>query len=87
MTTDYYDKAAYLTVMGAQSRAHVTLTTKQHAVFVESIAAALRIIREKERATFRDTLQGTIALCQEQGMHQAAKVLQVILDMEPSDVS
>lgn len=81
--TDYYDKAAYLTVMGAQSKAHVTLTTKQHAVFVEGIAAAMRIVQERERELFRDTLRGTIALCQEQGMEQAAKVLQVILEMEP----
>lgn len=81
--TDYYDKAAYLTVMGAQSKAHATLTTKQHAVFVESIASAMRIIREKERTGFRGVLEGTIALCKEEGMQEAAKVLQLILDMEP----
>lgn len=84
IAADYYDKAAYLTVMGAQSKAKVALTTRQHAVFVESIAAAMRLIRNKERALFRETIQGTIALCKEQGLDQAVQVLQIILDMEPT---
>ena len=82
---DYEDKAAYLTIMGAQSKAHVTLTTKQHAVFVESVASAMRLVRQRGRESFRETLQGTIALCQEQGLKEAAKVLQLILDMEPGE--
>ena len=83
--TDYYDKAAYLTVMGLLSRAHVTLTTKQYEAFVAGVAQAMRLVRDRERASFRETIQGTIALCHEQGLKEAGKVLQLIIDMEPGE--
>lgn len=82
--TDYYDKAAKLTIMGLLSRSHATLTTKQHEVFVAGIASAMRIVRDKEREHWRAIIRDTAALCREQGLKEAEKVLQLILDMEPT---
>jgi hypothetical protein len=46
------------------------------------IVGLLEHIRGDERAFWRDTIQGAIAICEQQDKREAAAVLQALLDIE-----